>query len=65
MGGETEQPGRIVAFPAKVYCGSDYPFELTELLALDDRFLAACLDYLNYDWLGIREVHRHLPEGGA
>jgi hypothetical protein len=60
----TGQAGRLVAFLAGVYCGSDYPFDLTDLRALDDRLAEACLEYLNHDRLGIREVHGHLPDGG-
>lgn len=60
----TGQVGRLVAFLAGVYNGSDYPFDLTDLRALDVRLAEACLDYLNYDRLCIREVHRHIPDGG-
>jgi hypothetical protein len=60
----TGQAGRLVAFLAGLNCGSDYPFDLTGVWALDDRLAEASLDYLNYDQLGIREVHRHLPDGG-
>lgn len=59
----TGQARRLVAFLAGVYCGSDYPFDLTDLRALDDRLAQACLDYVNYDRLGVREVHRHIPDG--
>jgi hypothetical protein len=57
------QAGRLVRFLAGLYNGSDYPFDLTELRALDTRLANACLDYLNYDRLGKREVHRHLTGG--
>ena len=33
----TGQAGRLVAFLAGVYCGSDYPFDLTDLPALGYR----------------------------
>jgi hypothetical protein len=59
----TGQAGRLVRFLAGVYNGSDYPFDLTELRALDDELANACLDYLNYDRLGKREVHHHLAGG--
>ena len=36
---------------------------MTELRALDCGLANACLDYLNYDRLGQREVHRHLSNG--
>ena len=57
------QARRLVRFLAGVYNGSDYPFDLTDLRALDTRLANACLDYLNYDRLGKREVHRHLVGG--
>lgn len=54
---------RLVEFLAGVYNGQDYPFDLTELRGLDRTLADACLDYLNYDRLGIKEVHRHLSNG--
>ena len=57
------QAGRLVRFLAGVYCGSDYPFDLTDLRALDTELANACLDYLSYDRLGKREVHHHLSGG--
>jgi hypothetical protein len=57
------QAGRLVRFLAGLYSGSDYPFDLTDLRLLDTRLANACLDYLNYDRLGKREVHRHLTGG--
>lgn len=59
----TGQVRRLIQFLAGVYNGSDYPFDLTELRGLDTRLANACLDYLNYDRLGIREVHHHLSGG--
>ena len=50
-------------FLAGVYNGQDYPFDLTEFRALDTELANACLDYLNYDRLGAKEVHRHLANG--
>lgn len=54
---------RLAWFIAGLYNGDDYPFDLTELRGLDDELANACLDYLNYDRLGISEVHNHLPGG--
>lgn len=60
---------RLVRFLAGVYNGQDYPFDLTELRALDTELANACLDYLdyldylNYDRLGAKEVHKHLANG--
>lgn len=59
----TGQAGRLVRFLAGVYNGYDYPFDLTDLRALDTRLANACLDYLNYDRFGKKEVHRHLSGG--
>ena len=59
----TGQAGRLVRFLAGVYNGSDFPFDLTDLRALDTELANACLDYLNYDRLGKREVHHHLAGG--
>lgn len=60
----TGQARRLVRFLAGVYCGSDYPFDLSELRGLDTRLANACLDYLNYDRLGLRDLDRHLGDGG-
>ena len=54
---------RRVKFLAGVYNGEDYPFDLGEQRALDTELANACLDYLNYDRLGKREVHKHLQNG--
>ena len=51
---------RLVKFLAGVYNGQDYPFDLPELRGLDTTLANACLDYLNYDRLGIKEVHKIL-----
>ena len=59
----TGQAGRLVRFLAGVYNGSEFPFDLTDLRALDTELANACLDYLNYDRLGKREVHHHLAGG--
>jgi hypothetical protein len=59
----TGQGGRLVRFLAGLYNGQDYPFDLTELRGLDTKLAGACLDYLNFDRLGIKEVHKHLANG--
>jgi hypothetical protein len=59
----TGQSRRLVRFLAGVYNGQDYPFDLTEVRGLDSRLANACLDYLNYDPLGKKEVHKHLANG--
>ncbi len=57
------QAGRLIRFIAGLYNGRDYPFDLTELRGLDTNLANACLDYLNFDRLGISEVHKHLAKG--
>lgn len=57
------QARRLVRFLAGVYNGADYPFDLTDLRSLDTILANSCLDYLNYDRLGKREVHHHLADG--
>jgi hypothetical protein len=59
----TGQARRLVWFLAAVYNGPEFLFDLTELRALDCELANACLDYLNYDRLGRREVHSHLSSG--
>src|ERR1700735_5782043 len=60
----TGQGRRLARFLAGVYNGNDYPFDLTDLRALDTELASACIDYLNYDRLAKAEVHTHLPGGG-
>jgi hypothetical protein len=59
----TGQSRRLVRFVAGCYNGDDYPFDLTDLRALDTALAQACLDYLDYDRLGVLEVHHHLSGG--
>jgi hypothetical protein len=59
----TGQAKRLVRFIAGLYNGQGYPFDLTELRGLDTELANACLDYLNNDRLGIKEVHKHLANG--
>lgn len=60
----TGQVERLVHFLAGVYNGPRYPFDLTDLRALDTVLANACMAYLNYDRLGNEEVHHYLT-GGA
>lgn len=60
----TGQGRRLVRFIAGLYNGGDYPFDLTDLRALDTDLASACIDYLNYDRLCKVEVHSHVPGGG-
>ena len=47
-----------------LYDGGDYPFDLTDLRALDTELANACIDYLNYDRLAKAEVPTQLPDSG-
>jgi hypothetical protein len=60
----TGQTIRIARFLGAIYNGYEYSFDLIDLRALDDELANACLAYLNYDRLGIDEVHVHLKGGG-
>jgi len=51
-------------FLAGLYDGVSYPFYLSDLRPLDTSLANACLDYLNYDRLGVCDLDRHLPAGG-
>lgn len=59
----TGQVCRLVCFLAGVFNGLHFRSDLTELRALDTDLANACLDYLNYDRLGLPELHRHLSNG--
>ena len=60
---DTGQGRRLTAFLAGCYNGDRFPFDLTDLRGLDLRLSDACLDFLRYDRLGIKEVHKLLPGG--
>jgi hypothetical protein len=60
----TGQCRTIARFLAALYNGYEYTFDLTYLRGIDTELANACLDYLNFDRLGIDEVHQFLP-GGA
>ena len=56
------QSRRLVKFVAGCYRGKDYPFNLTELRCLDAPLATACLEYLDYDRLAIRDIQHFLPQ---
>jgi hypothetical protein len=60
----TGQCRTIARFLAALYNGYEYTFDLTYLRGIDTELANACLAYLNFDRLGIDEVHHFLP-GGA
>lgn len=55
--------GRLVRFLVGIYCGRDYPFDLTDLRALGTELVNACADSLSYGRRGKREVHHPLAGG--
>lgn len=63
----TENPGtgqarRVERFLLGLYCGSDFPFDLTDLRALDWNIKEDCLRVLAMDVDGPRvEIHKRLP----
>jgi hypothetical protein len=59
------QAARLVRFLASLYLKYDCPFDLTDLRTLDTALANACLDYLNYDRLGVCDLDRHLADGGV
>jgi hypothetical protein len=60
----TGQCRTIARFLAALYNGYEYCFDLTYLRGIDTELANACLAFLNFDRLGIDEVHNYLP-GGA
>jgi hypothetical protein len=59
-----EGPGyRLTAFLASLYNGYEYPFDPCEFRDLDVVLTTACLDYLNFDRLGLGEVQEYLRGG--
>jgi hypothetical protein len=59
------QSARLVRFLANLYLKYDCLFDLLDLRSLDTALANACLDYLNYDRLGVCDLAGHLPDGGA
>jgi hypothetical protein len=60
----TAQCGRLVRFLAGLSNGCDYPFDFSDLQPLDPALASACLDYLNFDRLGVCEIEDQLEERG-
>jgi hypothetical protein len=57
------QTRRLVRFLAGLSNGQDCRFDLTELRGLDTELANACIDYLNFNRPGIKQVHKHLSNG--
>lgn len=56
-GRDTGQGRRLVSFLGGLYNGPRFPFDLTDLRALDTDLRQACLIVLDLDSLCIQEIH--------
>lgn len=61
--GGTGQCGIVVRFLASLYNGMDFPFDLTELRALDADLFEHCMAVLRLDHRPEHEIHRYIPDG--
>lgn len=52
------QVRRLVAFLGGLYNGERFPFDMTDMRAVDTELSGACLDVLAYDRFGVHEIHR-------
>jgi hypothetical protein len=62
-GTDGEQGYRLTWFLASLYNGYEFPFDPREFRELDTELASACLDYLNFDRLGLGELLDYLPGG--
>lgn len=53
----TGQVQRLTAFLGGLYNGPRFPFDMTDLRALDTELADACMDVLNYDRYSHAEIH--------
>ncbi|MCX7070052.1 MAG: hypothetical protein NTW01_03525 [Gammaproteobacteria bacterium] len=53
----TGQVQRLTAFLGGLYNGPRFPFDMTDLRALDTELADACIDVLNYDRYSQAEIH--------
>lgn len=60
---DTRQAGIVARFLAGLYNGQAYPFDLTELRALDADLFEHCLAVLRLDNQPTVEIHKYLPDG--
>ena len=59
--GATGQSIRVLRFLAGLYNGPRFPFDLTDLRALDFDLSSACLDILALDRFAATEIHKWGP----
>jgi hypothetical protein len=62
--GHSGQCKRVAAFLLGLYNGDRFPFDLTELRALDASIMDDCLQVLRMDYQPVREVHEYFEDGG-
>ncbi len=63
--GDSGQCRYIARFLAGLYNGSRFPFDLTDLRAIDDSLFEHCLAVLRLDHRPRKEVHDYFPNGSA
>lgn len=63
--GDSLQAGIAARFLAGLYNGQAYPFDLTELRALDADLFEHCLAVLRLDNRPKVEIHQYFPDGQA
>ena len=54
----------VARFLAGLYNGVRFPFDLTDLRALDEAIFEHCLAVLRMDARPAKEVHEYFPDGG-
>jgi hypothetical protein len=62
--GNTGQCRHIAAFLLGLYNGTRFPFDLTDLRAIDHALFLDCIAVLRMDNTPQREVHTYFPNGG-
>lgn len=62
--GNTGQCRRVAAFLLGLYNGSRFPFDLTDLRAVDQAIFEDCMKVLRMDASPEKEVHQYVPGGG-
>jgi len=60
---DSGQCRRIAAFLAGCYNGPRFPFDLTDLRAIDDELFEHCMAVLRLDHRAKKEVHRYFDDG--
>ena len=62
--GHSGQCRYVARFLAGLYNGVRFPFDLTDLRALDEAIFEHCLAVLRMDARPAKEVHEYFPDGG-